>query len=422
MMKLLYAVIFLFSISSWAKPTDQLIILTTFTVESLQPILKQFQQQYPEVHFTILHRRETSGLRLLSHEDHDIDIVISSSRSLFAPLVDEDRLLPLNALNFDSTFQQQRFMQDSIANVAIFGYSGYGLMWNQDYIKKHKLPVPNKWESLADPRYFRHLVMSSPARSGTTHIMVENILQHYGWKNGWQLLLQIGGNLSSISARSYGVKDSIARGLAGIGPIIDSYAHESQKLFPFISFAYQPKSPLMPSYVAAVKNINQARRSIEFIEFLLSDKIQQTLSTSSLNKYALHQTMAQPFDVTSIDHELMEERSILVKQLFEQSINRQLIRLNQAWQLIHKVKQLTPLTPEEQRQYNLAIKLASTPPISEAQSRNPQLRNAVTMSKTDMHTAHLIKEWRTLMTEQLDLAISICERLLDNHKLRGQVE
>lgn len=419
MMKFFYAVIFLFSLSSWAKPTDQLIILTTLTVESLQPLLKQFKQQHPEVHFTILHRRETSGLRLLSHEDHDIDIVISSSRSLFTPLVEDDRLLPLNALNFDTTFQQQRFMQDSIANVAIFGYSGYGLMWNKDYLAKHKLPLPNKWESLADPRYFRHLVMSSPARSGTTHIMVENILQHYGWKNGWKLLLQIGGNLSSVSARSYGAKDTIARGLAGIGPIIDSYAYESQKLFPFINFTYQPKSPLIPSYVAAVKNINQARRSIEFIEFLLSEDIQQNLLASSLNKYALNQTMAQPFKITAIDHQLMEERSILVKQLFEQTINRQLIRLNQAWQLLHKVKQLSHLASEELRQYNLAIRLASTPPLSEAQSRNPQLRNAITMSRTDMYTVRMLKEWRTLMSEQLDQAISICEKLLESHEHRG---
>ncbi|PSW08415.1 ABC transporter substrate-binding protein [Photobacterium rosenbergii] len=419
MMKLIYAVILLFSLSSWAKPTDQLIILTTFTVESLQPLLKQFKQLYPEVHFTVLHRREISGLRLLSYDDHDIDIVISSSRSLFTPLVEKERLLPLNALNFDTAFQQQRFLQDSITNVAIFGYSGYGLMWNNDYLEKHNLPLPNKWESLADPRYFNHLVMSSPARSGTTHVMVENILQHYGWKNGWKLLLQIGGNLSSVSARSYGVKDSIARGLAGVGPIIDSYAYESQKLFPFIHFSYQPKSPLIPSYIAAVKNLNQARRSIEFIEFLLSEEIQQKLSTSSLNKYALDQTMAQPFEITPIDHKLMEERSILVKQLFEQTVNRQLIRLNQAWQLIHKVRQRNDLSSEELRQYNLAIRLASTPPISEAQSRNSQMRSAISMSRTDVYTARLLEEWRILMAEQLDQAISICEKLLEGSKHEG---
>ncbi|MBC7005308.1 ABC transporter substrate-binding protein [Photobacterium sp. BZF1] len=419
MMKLIYAVILLFSLSSWAKPTDQLIILTTFTVESLQPLLKQFKQLYPEVHFTVLHRREISGLRLLSYDDHDIDIVISSSRSLFTPLVEKERLLPLNVLNFDTAFQQQRFLQDSITNVAIFGYSGYGLMWNNDYLEKHRLPLPNKWESLADPRYFNHLVMSSPARSGTTHVMVENILQHYGWKNGWKLLLQIGGNLSSVSARSYGVKDSIARGLAGVGPIIDSYAYESQKLFPFIHFSYQPKSPLIPSYIAAVKNLNQARRSIEFIEFLLSEEIQQNLSTSSLNKYALDQTMAQPFEITPIDHKLMEERSILVKQLFEQTVNRQLIRLNQAWQLIHKVRQRNDLSSEELRQYNLAIRLASTPPISEAQSRNSQMRSAISMSRTDVYTARLLDEWRILMAEQLDQAISICEKLLEGSKHEG---
>lgn len=419
MMKLIYAVILLFSLSSWAKPTDQLIILTTFTVESLQPLLKQFKQLYPEVHFTVLHRREISGLRLLSYDDHDIDIVISSSRSLFTTLVEKERLLPLNALNFDTAFQQQRFLQDSITNVAIFGYSGYGLMWNNDYLEKHKLPLPNKWESLADPRYFNHLVMSSPARSGTTHVMVENILQHYGWKNGWKLLLQIGGNLSSVSARSYGVKDSIARGLAGVGPIIDSYAYESQKLFPFIHFSYQPKSPLIPSYIAAVKNLNQARRSIEFIEFLLSEEIQQNLSTSSLNKYALDQTMAQPFEITPIDHQLMEERSILVKQLFEQTVNRQLIRLNQAWQLIHKVRQRNDLSSEELRQYNLAIRLASTPPISEAQSRNSQMRSDISMSRTDVYTARLLEEWRILMAEQLDQAISICEKLLEGSKHEG---
>ena len=419
MMKLLYAVILFFSFSSWAKPTDQLIILTTFTVESLQPILKQFNQQYPEVHFTILHRRETSGVRLLSYEDHDIDIVISSSRSLFTPLVEKERLLPLKALNFDSTSQQQRFMQDSIPNVAIFGYSGYGLMWNNDYLVKHQLPLPNKWESLADPRYFNHLVMSSPARSGTTHVMVENILQHYGWKNGWKLLLQIGGNLSSVSARSYGVKDSIARGLVGIGPIIDSYAYESHKRFPFIHFSYQPKSPLIPSYIAAVKNLNQARRSIEFIEFLLSEEIQHNLSTSSLNKYALDQTMAQPFEMTAIDHQLMQERSILVKQLFEQAVNRQLIRLNQAWQLIHKVRQLKELSSEELRQYNLAIRLASTPPVSEAQSRTPLMRSAISMPRSDVHSVRLLKEWRIMMAEQLDQAISICEKLLENSKHKG---
>ncbi|GAL08143.1 iron ABC transporter substrate-binding protein [Photobacterium aphoticum] len=412
------AVVLFFSASCWAKPTNQLVVLTTFRLEAIKPILEAFKQDHPELQFTILHRRETSGLRLLEQADHDIDLVISSSLSLFSTLSEQKRLLPLNELNYDSAFQQQQFMQQTLKNVAVFGYSGYGIMWNQDYLTMHNLPEPDSWESLTEPQYFRHLVMSSPARSGTTHIMVENILQQYGWKKGWQIILQIGGNLSSVSARSYGVSDTIARGLAGIGPIIDSYAHARQKIFPFIGFKYQANSPLLPSYAAAVDNINPSPYSIAFIQFLLSDEMQQNLSTSAMNKYALSQAMSQPFEVIPINQYLMQKRASLVKQLFEQTINQQLIRLNQAWQLIHEIKKLPHLSQAEHRQFNLALKLASTPPISEAQAKDPLLLDAISMTRTDFDTMKYTNQWRRLMSEQLDQAIAICERLLDAHERR----
>lgn len=368
--------------------------------------------------FTILHRREVAGLRLLEQNDHDIDIVISSSPSLFNYLSEQNSLMPLNALNYDSAFQRQRFMQQTLENVAVFGYSGYGLMWNEDYLAKHNIKAPDSWESLTDPQYFRHLVMSSPARSGTTHIMVENILQQHGWKKGWQLLLQIGGNLSSVSARSYGVSDTISRGLAGIGPIIDSYAYRRQEHFPFIGFQYQPNSPLMPSYVAAVNNINPAAHSIEFIRFLLSDQVQHTLSSSSMNKYALKQNMTQPFDVSQLNYQLMHQRGMMVKQLFEQTINQQLIRLNQAWQLINEVKRLPHLNNAEMRQLNLAIKLANTPPVTESQAQDPHLLAVLTMDRNDLTTVKYANHWRQLMGEQLEQSIALCERLIEQYENR----
>lgn len=84
MTRLLLAVVLFFSASCWAKPTNQLVVLTTFRLEAIKPILEAFKQDHPELQFTILHRRETSGLRLLEQADHDIDLVISSSLSLFS--------------------------------------------------------------------------------------------------------------------------------------------------------------------------------------------------------------------------------------------------------------------------------------------------------------------------------------------------
>jgi ABC-type Fe3+ transport system substrate-binding protein len=56
-----------------------------------------------------------------------------------------------------------------------------------------------------ESKYFNHLVISAPSRSGTTHLTVETILQAYGWEKGWALLLNAGGNMGSITDRSFGV-------------------------------------------------------------------------------------------------------------------------------------------------------------------------------------------------------------------------
>lgn len=60
--------------------------------------------------------------------------------------------------------------------------AGYGLMWNTRYMKAHKVPEPREWADLVKPVYFNHVAISSPSRSGTTHLTVETILQGEGWE------------------------------------------------------------------------------------------------------------------------------------------------------------------------------------------------------------------------------------------------
>ena len=99
--------------------------------------------------------------------------------------------------------------------VAVVGYSSSGIMYNRHYLAKYQLPLPTTWQQLASPLFMGHVMMSSPSQSGTTHMMVESVLQQYGWQQGWALLMRLGGNLSAITARSFGVSDGISRGLAG---------------------------------------------------------------------------------------------------------------------------------------------------------------------------------------------------------------
>lgn len=46
--------------------------------------------------------------------------------------------------------------------VAVVGYSGIGIMYNRRYLEKYRLPVPTSWQSLADPAFMGHVMMSSP--------------------------------------------------------------------------------------------------------------------------------------------------------------------------------------------------------------------------------------------------------------------
>lgn len=72
-------------------------------------------------------------------------------------------------------------------------FSGYGILVNKRRMAENNLPVPASWDSLTDSRYQGLLLMSSPSRSDTYHLMVESLLQQRGWDEGWALLLNVSG-------------------------------------------------------------------------------------------------------------------------------------------------------------------------------------------------------------------------------------
>ncbi len=112
----------------------------------------------------------------------------------------------------------------------------------------------------------------------------------------------------------------------------------------------------------------------------------------------------------------MQHRAILIKLLFDQIINHQLDLLNQAWRLIHQIDKQESLTDTQQQQYQRAIQLASTPPVSEIQANSISYNQALLHSRSDVHTAKCIKRWRHMMSKQLEESILISEQLLAKTK------
>lgn len=96
-------------------------------------------------------------------------------------------------------------------------------MWNTRYLSANKLPKPKEWSDLIKPIYYDHIGMSSPSRSGTTHLTLEAILQGEGFLKGWQTMKFISGNFKTVAATSFAVPDGVNSGDFGIGIVIDFF-------------------------------------------------------------------------------------------------------------------------------------------------------------------------------------------------------
>jgi phosphoglycerate transport regulatory protein PgtC len=183
--------------------------------------------------------------------------------------------------------------------------------------------------------------------------------------------MQIGGNIAFISARSFGVSEAISKGFIGAAPVIDSYAINSQKVFPYIGFDYLPNSILMPAYIGIARKSHSIDNANTFISFLLSQSGQQLLENTSMAKYSLNQPQLAKSVTFILDKQLVHSRDPLISHLFDQAITEQLHQLNSTWQSIHELEAQPNLSPQAKEKIQLAKDYATKVPVTAEQASSP---------------------------------------------------
>lgn len=348
-----------------------LTVLTSFSETPVRAVIDGFAEQYPEIRVEVIYRRTIPSLRLLTEaEAPPVDIIMSSSPTFFNTLDKAGLLAPLSIVTTPPDWLSPHTL--GLSNkVAVVGYSSSGIMYNRHYLTKYQLPLPTTWQQLASPVFMGHVMMSSPSQSGTTHMMVESVLQQYGWEQGWALLMRLGSNLSAITARSFGVSDGITRGLAGAGLVIDSYALNSQSRFEHVGFNIMPDSVILPTYLGVTRSSANPANGALFIQYLLSARGQAIIGTPGMAKATLSQPALARQTRYVTDKALLYRRAGLLKALFEQTITQQMPRLKMTWQGINGAD--TQQEPWRIKLLEQARSKASTPPLSEQQARDPAL-------------------------------------------------
>jgi len=286
--------------------------------------------------------------------------------------------------------------------------AGYGIMWNTRYLAANKLPAPKEWADLAKPVYFSHVAVSSPSRSGTTHLTVETILQGEGWNKGWAQLLAISGNSAAITERSFGVPDGVSNGQFGIGLVIDFFGLAAKNSGMPVEFVYPSVTAIVPANIALVAGAKSPEGGKRFIQFTLSEEGQMLLLQKDISRLPVMPAIyakapagyPNPFSGSiqakvNFDTELSESRYYVVVSLFDQMITFRHKELAQATKAIWDAEKR--LGGKANPQLDEARKLTFTPVVDDKQIADKALLALFKADKKDetasKQKAKVEEEW-----------------------------
>jgi phosphoglycerate transport regulatory protein PgtC len=394
----------------------ELVIVTSFPKELFENYKKAFEAKHPGIQLIISNKQTNAGVTYLreTKAKPEADIFWVSAPDAFQTLKNDGLLekyappkeimakIPAKIGNFP--------VHDADGTYFGFAVSGYGLMWNKNYLQGHKLAAPKEWTDLANPRYHGHLVISAPSRSGTTHLTIEVILQAYGWEKGWNLLLNAGGNMGAITERSFGVPEAVISGQYGIGVVIDFFGLSGIASGQPVDFIYPSLTSIVPASVAIVKGAPNMENAKTFVNYLLSEPGQTLLFTPDIARLPVVPDLyakgpanyPNPFKTkmggVDFNDRLSSGRRDIVNSLYDHIITFRHNELKTAWASIYKAEEAAakskgPNVAQAQSLIAEAKKLASQVPIEEKKAGDKEIAAAF-RGKSGLK-AQMETEWET---------------------------
>ena len=229
-----------------------------------------------------------------------VDLLFGGGEPDFTSQAKKGRLIPLRV--FDSqpelfakngpiseTFTGERYYPADHTWVATC-ISQFGICYNPDVLKRLKIPAPETWNDLADPRYVGTLALADPTKSGSVarafELLVQSEMQraaamNVGWTNGLRLIQRMSANARYFTDSASKIPQDVGQGNAAAGMCIDfygrSFAEEltTQSGSPrLVWIAPVGGTTLSGDPVAVLKGTPHPEVAQNFVEFCLSPQAQ----------------------------------------------------------------------------------------------------------------------------------------------------
>jgi phosphoglycerate transport regulatory protein PgtC len=415
LLKLIPALLVLSLMSATTHAQQQVVIVTSFPKELTEAYKKAFEARNPGIRVEILNKPTPAGVAYVREApaSNKPDVFWVSAPDAFEVLAGEKLLAKIDSPTKDVPSKIGNYpINDPKGFYLGQALAGYGIMWNTRYTKANKLPDPREWADLTKPVYFSHVAMSSPSRSGTTHLTVETILQGEGWTKGWREMLMIAANCAAITERSFGVPDGVNNGQYGIGLVIDFFglAGKASK-FP-VEFVYPSVTAIVPANIGLVAGAKNAENARKFIHFTLSPEGQELLFDPQISRLPVLPAsykkapagFPNPFTGTikpkvNFDSDLSESRYYVVSSIFDHTITFRHKDLTAAAKAINEAtaRLAGKNNPQAAKLLAEARELAYTPVVSEEKSKDKEFlalyRNTKRDAEKTKQTTGLEEYW-----------------------------
>jgi ABC-type Fe3+ transport system substrate-binding protein len=151
--------------------------------------------------------------------------------------------------------------------------SNFGIVVNKTRLAELHLTMPKAWKDLAGPEWLGNISLADPSKGSSVKTCFEMLLQQYGWKDGWPLLVRFFANADSVQTAGSNPGEEVGNGNVVAGVLIDFFGRtaiikQGSDLMAFV--VPDGGSSLDSDPVAVLKGAPHKELASHFLEFVVS--------------------------------------------------------------------------------------------------------------------------------------------------------
>jgi iron(III) transport system substrate-binding protein len=169
---------------------------------------------------------------------------------------------------------------------------------NTDMVSADEMPT--SWADLADEKWDQKIAFAGADSSGSAFMQLATVLDVYGEEEGWELFEAMMGNFI-ITNSSGRVPRGTADGEFAIGLTLEEAAQRYVAGGAPVTIVYpEPATSALPDAVALVKDGPNPEAGKAFVDFVLSQEIQEFL-VETMQRRSIRTDVAQPDGLPGLD-------------------------------------------------------------------------------------------------------------------------